>query len=40
MIQAVVFDLDGTLAEYYQWEGPDKIGKPILPMLNRVIKEG
>lgn len=29
-------DLDGTLAEYHGWDG-GKIGKPIIPMLNRVL---
>lgn len=30
-------DLDGTLAEYHGWGGPDGIGKPIPKMLERVI---
>lgn len=30
-------DLDGTLAEYGGWKGPDSIGKPIPAMLNRVL---
>lgn len=30
-------DLDGTLAHYEKWEGPDKIGKPI-PKMVRLIK--
>jgi hypothetical protein len=29
-------DLDGTLAEYHDWQGPDHIGKPIVPMVNRI----
>lgn len=29
-------DLDGTLAEYGGWQGHGLIGKPILPMLERV----
>jgi hypothetical protein len=29
-------DLDGTLAEYTSWKGPEHIGKPILPMVERV----
>ena len=29
-------DLDGTLAEYGGWKGPDHIGKPIEPMVDRV----
>ena len=31
-------DLDGTLAKYDQWQGPDHIGVPIPKMVNRVIK--
>ena len=31
-------DLDGTLAEYGGWIGPDHIGKPIPLMLSRVKK--
>ena len=30
-------DLDGTLAHYDKWRGIDHIGKPIGPMLDRVI---
>lgn len=30
-------DLDGTLAEYGGWKGPDSIGKPIPAMLDRVL---
>ncbi|BCS53293.1 hypothetical protein [Geobacter sp. SVR] len=36
-------DLDGTLAFYDKWRGPEHIGAPILNMKNRVlawIKEG
>lgn len=29
-------DLDGTLAEYGVWEGPNVIGKPIPKMVSRV----
>ncbi len=29
-------DLDGTLAEYYEWRGPDHVGKAIPKMLNKV----
>lgn len=29
-------DLDGTLAEYHGWEGPERIGKPIPEMVARV----
>ena len=29
-------DLDGTLAEYKQWQGASNIGKPIPLMLKRV----
>lgn len=29
-------DLDGTLAEYGEWKGPEHIGKPIPLMLERV----
>lgn len=28
------FDLDGTLAEYGEWEGPTSIGKPIQKMVD------
>lgn len=31
-------DLDGTLAEYHGWVGPDHIGAPIPAMLERVDK--
>jgi len=36
-------DLDGTLAEYHGWIGIHHIGKPIMPMVERVrlwIREG
>ncbi len=36
-------DLDGTLAHYDHWRGPEHIGEPIRPMLDRVrgwIKDG
>ena len=29
-------DLDGTLAHYDHWEGPDHIGEPITVMVERV----
>lgn len=29
-------DLDGTLAHYDGWKGPDHIGEPIAPMVERV----
>lgn len=29
-------DLDGTLAKYRGWEGPDSIGEPVPEMLMRV----
>lgn len=29
-------DLDGTLAEYHGWMGPDHIGAPIMAMVDRV----
>lgn len=29
-------DLDGTLAEYHGWRGPDNIGEPVPLMLERV----
>ncbi|MGI0116696.1 hypothetical protein [Zooshikella sp. RANM57] len=29
-------DLDGTLARYDHWRGPEHIGEPIKPMLERV----
>jgi hypothetical protein len=31
-------DLDGTLAEYTGWVGPDHIGAPVAPMVERVKK--
>ena len=36
-------DLDGTLAHYEGWIGPEYIGAPIMPMLKRVkqwLREG
>lgn len=30
-------DLDGTLAEYHGWVGPENIGAPIPKMLERVL---
>ena len=32
----VGIDLDGTLAEYTEWQGIDHIGPPIAPMLDYV----
>lgn len=29
-------DLDGTLAYYDKWDGPESIGAPIEPMVERV----
>ena len=29
-------DLDGTLAHYDRWVGPEHIGEPVLPMLDLV----
>lgn len=29
-------DLDGTLAKYEGWQGPEHIGEPITPMVDRV----
>lgn len=29
-------DLDGTIARYDGWKGPEHIGDPIEPMLNRI----
>ena len=31
------FDLDGTLAHYEGWAGPDHIGLPIKPMINMLM---
>lgn len=31
-------DLDGTLAEYAGWQGPEHIGRPIPAMVERVRK--
>lgn len=36
-------DLDGTLAKYDGWFGPQHVGEPVIPMLNRVkawLKQG
>ena len=36
-------DFDGTLASYNGWQGPNKLGEPLIPMVNRVkqwLKEG
>jgi len=32
----IAVDLDKTLAHYDGWKGPEHIGEPIQPMLNRV----
>jgi hypothetical protein len=43
MKQWIGFDLDGTLAHYLQWEGVEKIGKPLEGMVERIksyIKTG
>lgn len=32
----VAVDLDGTLAEYHAWEGPEHIGEPVPAMLERI----
>lgn len=40
---SIYVDLDGTLAEYGGWKGPEHIGKPVQAMLDRVyqwIREG
>lgn len=34
----ILVDLDGTLAEYGGWRGPDHIGEPIPAMAFRVRK--
>lgn len=31
-------DLDGTLSLYDHWRGPNHVGEPIMPMLERVKK--
>lgn len=31
-------DLDGTLAEYHGWKGPNDIGAPIPAMHNRILQ--
>jgi len=39
----VGIDLDGTLAHYDGWKGPDHIGEPIAPMLDfvkRLVADG
>jgi hypothetical protein len=39
----IAVDFDGTLVEYEEWVGPTHIGKPIMPMVERVrgwLKEG
>lgn len=35
--ETIAVDLDGTLAHYIKWEGPEHIGEPIQPMLDRVL---
>lgn len=40
---SIAVDLDGTLAEYHGWKGPEHIGIAVPKMLERVkawIKEG
>lgn len=32
----IAVDLDGTLAEYHGWQGPDHIGLPIPAMVARI----
>jgi hypothetical protein len=32
----IAVDLDGTLAYYDGWRGPEHIGEPIMPMVERV----
>lgn len=32
----IAVDLDGTLAQYDRWRGPDHIGEPVPRMLKRV----
>lgn len=32
----IAVDLDGTLAEYAGWQGPQNIGKPVPLMMERV----
>lgn len=34
----IAVDLDGTLAFYDHWRGPDHVGEPIMPMVERVRK--
>ena len=33
----IAVDFDGTLAEYDGWQGAEHVGKPIIPMLRRVL---
>lgn len=33
---AIYVDLDGTLAKYNGWKGPENIGEPVPAMLDRV----
>lgn len=33
----IAVDLDGTLAEYHGWHGPDDIGEPVPLMMSRVL---
>ncbi len=35
---SILVDLDGTLAHYDGWHGPDHIGEPIPLMQERVMK--
>lgn len=35
----IAVDLDGTLAEYHGWKGPDHIGDPIPNMVEKIRHE-
>ena len=37
-IASIAVDLDGTLAKYDHWRGPENIGEPIMPMVDRVVE--
>ena len=32
----IAVDLDGTLAFHGEWKGPEHIGEPLMPMVNRI----
>lgn len=34
----IAVDLDGTLAEYDRWRGPEHVGRPIKRMRIRVVR--